>query len=92
MKTMNRCLRGALVAITFATAVGVASAADAAKGIEQALAAAQQDKRGVTLHVAGQVVSGGVTRIEPGQWVELRNQQFGKIVVRLDRIDAVSAP
>ena len=37
-------------------------------------------------------ISGAVLRIEPGQWVELRNQQFGSIVVRLDRIDAVAAP
>ena len=95
MKTLPRSLaamRGGLLALTLVTGAGLAGAADAVKGIEQALATAQQDKRGVTLHVAGQVVAGAVTRIEPGQWVELRNQQFGKIVVRLDRIDAVAAP
>jgi hypothetical protein len=37
-------------------------------------------------------VGGAVTRIEPGQWVELRNQQYGHIIVRLDRIDGVAMP
>ena len=35
---------------------------------------------------------GAVQRIEPGQWVEMKSQQYGRIVVRLDRIDAVMMP
>lgn len=69
-----------------------AGAADALKGIEQALAAAQADKKGVTLYVQGQQIGGGVVRIEPGQWVEMRSQQYGKILVRLDRIDGLAQP
>lgn len=82
----------ALVAIAMTLATGAASAADAARGIEQALAAAQQDKRGITIYVAGQTIGGAVTRVEPGQWVELKNQTAGKVIVRLDRIDAIAAP
>jgi hypothetical protein len=85
-------LRGTFAAAALALAAGFASGADAAQGIEQALAAAQQDKRGVTLYVNGQTLGGAVTRIEPGQWVELRSQQFGRIVIRLDRIDGVAMP
>ena len=69
-----------------------AVAADAQKGIEQALAAAQAEKKGVTLYVQGQQIGGGVVRIEAGQWVEMRSQQYGKITVRLDRIDGVAQP
>ena len=54
--------------------------------------AAQQDKRGITLYVAGQTIAGAVTRVEPGQWVEMRNQTSGKIIVRIDRIDGIAAP
>lgn len=61
-------------------------------GLEQALAAAQQDRKGVTLVVGGQQIGGAVVRIEAGQWVELRSQQYGRIVVRLDRIDALLMP
>lgn len=69
---------------------GSALAVDAVRSIEQLLVAAQQDKRSVTLYIGAQTVGGAVLRIEPGQWVELRNQQFARIVVRLDRIDAVA--
>ena len=85
-------VRGLLVALALTLASGAALATDAARGIEQALAAAQQDKRGITLYVAGQTIGGAVTRIEPGQWVELKNQTAGKILVRLDRIDGIAAP
>jgi hypothetical protein len=84
--------RAALGTALLTLASGVAFAADAAHGIEQALQTALQDKRGITLYVGGQPVGGAVTRIEPGQWVELRNQQYGHIIVRLDRIDGVAMP
>ncbi len=75
-----------------ATTAAPAWAAEPARAIEQMLAAAQQEKRGVTLYVAGQTIGGAVVRVEAGQWVELRNQQFGRIVVRLDRVDAAAMP
>lgn len=69
-----------------------ALAAEPPRAIEQALTAAQAERKGVTLLVSGQQLGGAVTRIEPGQWVELRNAQHGRIVVRLDRVDAVLMP
>ena len=87
----SRHVLAALV-IAGAFAASVAHASDALRGIEQALTTALQDKRGITLYVAGQTISGAVTRIEPGLWVELRNQQYGRMIVRLDRIDGIAAP
>ena len=87
-----RAARHALAILVVALAAGAAGAADAVKGIEQALTAAQQDKRGITIYVAGQTIGGAVTRVEPGQWVEMKNQTSGKIIVRIDRIDAIAAP
>jgi len=84
--------RHALLALVLALAAGAAAAADAVKGIELALVAAQQDKRGITLYVGGQTIAGAVTRVEPGQWVEMKNQTSGKIIVRIDRIDGIAAP
>jgi hypothetical protein len=79
-----------MVAALICICAGVALADDVIKGIEQALSLAQQEKKGVTLYVQGQTIGGGVVRIEPGQWVELRSQQFGRIIVRLDRIDGLA--
>lgn len=87
-----RAARHTLAALAITLASSAAAAADAAHGIEQALAAAQQDKRGITLYVNGQAIGGAVTRVEPGQWVELKSQTASKIIVRLDRIDAIAAP
>ena len=85
-------LRQTLMSLALVLASTATLAADVANGIEQALASAQQDKRGIVLYVGGQTVAGAVTRVEPGKWVEMRSQQWGKIVVRLERIDAVAAP
>ncbi len=81
-----------VLATTATTASTASLATEAGRGIEQTLASALQDKRGILLYVGGQTVAGAVTRIEAGQWVELRSQQWGKIIVRLDRIDAIAAP
>lgn len=83
-------LRKLIGAGVLLAACGAASASDAGRGIEQLLSSAQQDKKGVTLYVSGQTVAGAVVRIEAGQWVELRNQQASRIIVRLDRIDGVA--
>lgn len=62
------------------------------QAFEQLLASSLGDNRGVTLLVNGQSLSGLVMRVQPGQWVELRTPQQGRIVVRLPRIDAVIRP
>lgn len=93
--TPRRRLRDqrALAASLLAGALsGPAAAAEPQQGIEQALGAAQQSQRGVMLFVQGQSVAGSVLRIEPGAWVELRSAQYGRIVLRLDRIDGLAHP
>jgi len=95
MKTHQTALAFSLtacVAAMFLLGCGRASASDSANNIEQMLGAAQQNKRSVMLYVGGQAIGGAVLRIEPGRSVELRNQQYGRIVVRLDRVDAVAQP
>jgi murein endopeptidase len=81
-----------MIAALAAAASASAQSQDAPRSIEQTLTAAQQDRRGLTLYVNGQTIGGAVVRVEAGQWVELRNQQFGRIIVRLDRIDGVALP
>lgn len=92
MNTKDMSMRSSLAAALVCISAGAALADEATKGFEQALTQAQTDKKGVTLYVHGQTIGGGVVRIEPGQWVELRSQQFGRIIVRLDRIDGMAHP
>lgn len=94
MKTQHPALAFSLTACVAALLVlgsARASATEPPGSIEQTLGNAQQDKRSVMLYVSGQTIGGAVVRVEPGRSVvELRNQQYGRIVVRLDRIDAVA--
>lgn len=93
MKTQHPVLAISLttcVAALLVVAGANAHAGEPPSSIEQTLGAAQQDKRSVMLYVGGQTIGGAIVRVEPGRLVELRNQQYGRIVVRLDRVDAVA--
>jgi opacity protein-like surface antigen len=90
-------MRTILVAMMLAGAAMTASAADpvkaeSSKALEEAFNAALASKRGVTLYVNGQAIGGAITRVEPGKYVELRNQEFSRIVVRWDSIDGIAMP
>src|SRR5215813_1161672 len=49
----------------------------------------QNEKKGVMLYVKGQSIAGTVVKIA-GETVELRNREYGRIVVRIESIDAAA--
>jgi hypothetical protein len=51
----------------------------------------QKEKKGLTFYVQGQAIPGVVTKIIGEDAVEVRNQTSNRIIIRLDRIDAVAA-
>jgi hypothetical protein len=57
--------------------------------MRELLQASQNDKKGITLYLKGQSLGGVVTAIG-GDTVEMRNREFGRIVVRIDAIDAAA--
>ena len=85
-------MRTILLAMVLAGAAMTASAAEPSKVLEDAFNAALASKRGVTLYVNGQTVGGAITKVEPGKFVELRSQEFSKIVIRWDSIDGIAMP
>ena len=85
-------MRTTFLALILAGAAITASAAEPSKALEEAFNAALASKRGVTLYVNGQTIGGAITKIEPGKYLELRSQEFGKIVVRWDSIDGIAMP
>lgn len=50
----------------------------------------QKEKRDLTFYVNGQVISGQVTKIVNDQVVEVRNEIHDRVVILLDRIDALA--
>lgn len=51
----------------------------------------QKEKKGLTFYVQGQAIPGVVTKMIGEDAVEVRNQTSNRIIIRLDRIDAVGA-
>lgn len=49
----------------------------------------QKDNKGIMVYFRGQSIGGAVTKINADS-VELRNQQYGRIIIKLDSIDAVA--
>jgi len=62
---------------------------DHQNSIASILQASLQNKKGVTLYVKGQIIAMLVTALGNHQ-VEGRSQQFGRIVVKIDSIDAAA--
>lgn len=57
--------------------------------MREMLEAGQNDKKSVTLYFKGQTLGGAVVKLA-ADTVELRNREFGRIVVRIDAIDAIA--
>ena len=55
------------------------------------LETSMRERKGVQLYVNGTQIPGLVTAIESDH-VELKNQTFGKVVVRINRIDGAAIP
>jgi len=87
---MNR--RTCITAIGAALAAGTVFTATAKEGeinMRELLEASQNDKKSVMLYLKSQSIGGAVTKVS-GDMVELRNREYGRIIVRLDAIDAVA--
>ena len=72
-----------------------ASAQSVSAGVLQAyksmLETSMKEKRGLMFYVRGQQIGGGVVRMIGDDAVEVRNQTYGRIVIRLDQVEAIAA-
>jgi hypothetical protein len=58
--------------------------------IKKYLEESQQGKKGLTFYINGNTVNGYVVRIIDDHCVEIRNQTSTKVLVLLDRLDAIA--
>jgi hypothetical protein len=82
----------ALVPAAAVTAVAVAASAQdrgEATMFDEILKASMDGKKGITLFLKGQAIAGVVVKMGAGA-VELRSQQYSRIVVRIDSIDGAA--
>ena len=49
-----------------------------------------KEKKGLNFYVKGQTIPGVVVKVIGNEAVEVRNQTYGRIIIRVDSIDAVA--
>ena len=49
-----------------------------------------EKKSGLSFYVNGEIIPGVVTRMGDDGYIEVRNQEHARIVIRMDRVDAVA--
>ena len=49
-----------------------------------------KEKRGLTIFIKGQTISGIVTQIIGLEAIEVRNQTFRRVIIRLDAVEAMA--
>ena len=86
---MTRRYRHLAMAAVGISARGIATLAKAADPFEEVLQSSLTDRKGVMIYTNGQPIPGRVTKLGPDT-VELSSQEFRRIVVRRERIDAVA--
>jgi hypothetical protein len=86
---MVRIIPALLLSVLFAAGVQAADSAPA-DPLRTILHESKEKNRGVTLHVKGNNIGMVVTTVDE-QYVTGRSQTASRIVIRLDRIDGVSA-
>ncbi len=89
MKRYGRQLAMAGVAMAALGVGALAQAQAASDPFEEVLQASLTERKGVMVYVDGQAIPGRVTKLGP-ETVEISSQEFRRIVVRRDRIDAVA--
>jgi len=68
----------------------VAAQSKAAESFRELLDRSEKEKKGITLYVRGQIISGVVVKVIGAEAVEIRNREFSRIIIRLESIDGVA--
>jgi hypothetical protein len=58
--------------------------------VEEILNQSLTQKKGMSIYIGGQVINAIFVKRIDANTIEVRNQTFGRIIIRLDRIDAIA--
>jgi hypothetical protein len=89
-RAVGRHMLACFIALCFAMSSAYGLAGDA-QAFRDLLEMSLKEKKGLTFYVNGHIIAGAVTRLIGEDAVELKNREFGRIIIRLDRVDAVAA-
>lgn len=80
-----------LVALAPSAVFSQSPSAKSPQAFQELFDYSQKEKKGLTFYVKGQTIAGVVTKMAGDDAIEVRNQTSNRIIIRLDRIDAVAA-
>lgn len=87
---MPRPLCTALLAVSLMVGVAVPVGADGLGPFEEMIERSLAEKKSLIIYVNGQTIPAIVTKIIDDDAIEVRNREYDRIVIRVDRIDAVA--
>ncbi len=93
---MKRSIIASLLTITLIVLLGAASpSANSSQGgtnqvFQELIDQSLKDKKGLTFFIKGQTIGGAVTKQIGPEIVEVRNQTYSRVIIRLDQVDAVA--
>ena len=92
MKTafVRTLVAGLILCGALASAARAEVPANVLQAYQELFAQSQRERRGLMFIIKGQTIGGAVVRVIGNDAVEVRNQQYSRIIIRLDSIDAVS--
>ncbi len=61
-----------------------------AAAVEEVLNQSLSQRKGMSIYIGGQVINAIFVKRIDENMIEVRNQTFGRIIIRMDRIDAIA--
>ena len=58
--------------------------------VEEVLNQSLTQKKGMAIYIGGQVINAVFVKRIDANTIEVKNQTFGRIVIRMDRVDAIA--
>jgi hypothetical protein len=59
------------------------------ESFRELLERSEKERKGLNFYVRGQTIGGAVTKIGP-DYVEVKNQTYSRIIIKIDSIDAIA--
>ncbi len=66
------------------------SGALASTAVEEVLNQSLAQKKGMAIYIGGQIINAIFVKRLDANTIEVKNQTFGRIIIRLDRVDAIA--
>lgn len=93
---MNRTYAARLLALSLGifamtdSTLAQSTSAFSAAAMDDVFNQSLSQKKGLSIYIGGQVINAIFVKRIDGNTIEVRNQTFGRIIIRVDRIDAVA--